>query len=115
MIVTHPQKAFRTINRECTRLSGFEIVPCRVVPDSIFGYLLFRIFVNDMPQVVNLNLVLYADNFCIMYQQNCFKLCEIQLRYKIQEILIKNLKEKSGQIFRGISRIGQYTKTAVSS
>ena len=37
------------------------------------------------------------------------------LRYKIREILTKNQKEKSREIFRAIYWIGQYTKIAVNA
>ena len=40
---------------------------CRVPQGSILGPLLFPLYVNDMPQAVNSELLLYADDTCLIY------------------------------------------------
>ena len=43
-------------------------ITCGVPKGSILGPLPFVIYVNDMPQVVKLNLFLYADDSCVVFQ-----------------------------------------------
>ena len=50
------------------QLSGYVRISCGVPQSSILGSLLFLIYVNDMPQAVNSNLFLYADDSCLMFQ-----------------------------------------------
>ena len=35
---------------------------------TILGPLLFRLYINDMPQAVDRKLLLYADNPCLIFQ-----------------------------------------------
>ena len=46
---------------------------------SILGPLLFLLYVNDMPQVVNSELLLYADDTCLIYLGKDTKTIEEQL------------------------------------
>ena len=50
------------------QLSDCGKVSCSLPQASILGPLLFLIYVNDMPQTVKLNLFLYANDSCLMYQ-----------------------------------------------
>ena len=50
------------------RLTEFGKISCGVPQGSILGPLLFLIYVNDMPQEVKSNLLLYAGDSCLMYQ-----------------------------------------------
>ena len=50
------------------KLSDFGKISCGVPQCSILEPLLVLIYVNDMPRTVKLNLLLYADDSCLMYQ-----------------------------------------------
>ena len=50
-----------------SKLSNFGKISCGVPQGSILEPLLFLIYVNDLPQVVKSNLLLYADDSCLMY------------------------------------------------
>ena len=50
------------------QLSDYGRIACGVPQGSILGPLLFLLYVSDMPQAVNSNLFLYADNSCLMFQ-----------------------------------------------
>ena len=50
------------------QLSDYGRISCGVPQGSILRPLLFLIYVNDMPQSVNSNLFLYADDSCLMFQ-----------------------------------------------
>ena len=51
-----------------SQLSDSRKIWCGAPQDSILGPLMFLIHVNDMRQAVKLNLFLYADDSCLMYQ-----------------------------------------------
>ena len=52
---------------------------CGVPQGSILGPLLFLLYVNDMPQSIKSNILLYADDSCIYFQHSDVKTIERQL------------------------------------
>ena len=52
---------------------------CGVPQGSILGPLLFLLYVNDMPQAVNSELLLYADDTCLIYMGKNIQKIEKQL------------------------------------
>ena len=52
---------------------------CGVPQGSILGPLLFLLYVNDMPQAVNSELLLYADDTCLIYKGKDTKTIQEQL------------------------------------
>ena len=52
---------------------------CGVLQGSILGPLLFLLYVNDMPQAINSELLLYADDTCLIYTAKDTKTIEEQL------------------------------------
>ena len=52
---------------------------CGVPQGSILGLLLFLLYINDMPQAVNCELILYADDTCLIFQHKDVKVIEKQL------------------------------------
>ena len=53
---------------------------------SILGPLLFLIYVNDMPQAVSSSLFLYADDSCLVFQENDVIEIERQLNRDFKNI-----------------------------
>ena len=60
-------RLFRVHLENC--YSDSSSIKCGVPQGSILGPLLFLIHVNDMPQAVNSNLFLYADDSCLVLQK----------------------------------------------
>ena len=59
----------------------------REVPQgSILGSLLFLIYVNDMPQAIKSDLLLYADDSCLMYQHKDITIIEKILNEDFENI-----------------------------
>ena len=46
---------------------------------SIVGPLLFLLYINDMPQAIECELLLYADDTCLIFQQSDINEIEIRL------------------------------------
>ena len=62
--------------------SDFRKRLCRVPQGSILELLLFMLSINNMPQAVNCELLLHADDTCLIFQHNDIKENEIQLNKK---------------------------------
>ena len=59
---------------------------CRVPQGSILGLLLFLLYVNDMPQAVKSDLLLYAGDTCLMYTGKGIKMIEEQLNTDLSSL-----------------------------
>ena len=55
-------------------------ITCGVPQGSILGPLLFLIYINDMPQAVDSELLLYADDTCLVLQHRDIKTIEEHLK-----------------------------------
>ena len=61
------------------KLSNRGYLKCGVPQGSILGPLLFLLYVNDMKQAIKSDLLLYADDSCILYQHKEVKVIEKRL------------------------------------
>ena len=68
------------------KLFDFGTISCGVPQGSILGPPLFLIYVNDMPQAVKSNLLLYADDSYLMYQYKDIKKIENILNEDFENI-----------------------------
>ena len=74
-----------TVNLE-NSFSEVSSISCGVPQGSLFDLLLFLIYVNDMPMAVKCNLLLYADDTCLVFQSKNFKAIEKQLNEDFADI-----------------------------
>ena len=68
------------------RLSDLGKISCGVPQGPILGPLLFLIHVNGMPQAKKSNLLLYADDSCLMYQHKDIAKIEKMLNEDFENI-----------------------------
>ena len=54
-------------------------ITCGVPQGSILGPLLFLIYINDMPQAVDSELLIYADDTCQVFQHRNIQTIEEHL------------------------------------
>ena len=66
-------------------LSNEGNLTCGVPQGSILGPLLFLLYINDMPQALSCDLMLYADDSCLIYQHKDVN--------EIEKILNKNFSD----------------------
>ena len=59
---------------------------CGLPQGSILGTLLFLLYVNDMPQFVSCDLLLYADDSCLVFSDKNFDNIEDQLNENFNSI-----------------------------
>ena len=62
----------------------YHAVSCGVRQGSILGPLLFLIYINDMPQAVDSELLLYANDTCLFFQHKDIKTIEEHLNRDFQ-------------------------------
>ena len=62
------------------------MISCGVPQGSILGPHLFLIYVNDMPQAVKSNLLLYPDDSCLIYQHKDIAIIEKNLNDDFENI-----------------------------
>ena len=77
-------RLFRVHLENC--YSDSSSITCGVPQGSILGPLLFLIYVNDMPQAVNSNLFLHADDSCLVFQEKDVIKIERQLNRDFKKI-----------------------------
>ena len=83
------------------KLPDFGKISCGVPLGSILGHLLFLIYVNDMLQVVKSNLLLYADDSCLIYQHKDIAKIEKILNEDFENICDWFVDNKSSIHFGG--------------
>ena len=68
------------------QLSNYRKVSCSILQGSILGPFLFLIYVSGMPQPVNSNLFLHANDSCLMYQHRDVEEIEKQLNKGFENV-----------------------------
>ncbi len=66
--------------------SDYGDLTCGVPQGSILGPLLFLLYVNDMPGATNCELLLYADDTCLLFQDKDPKVIELNLKNNFNTI-----------------------------
>ena len=64
-------------------------ITCVVPQGSILGSLLFLICINDTPQVVDSELLLYADDTCLVFQHGNTKTIEEHLNRDFSTLVVQ--------------------------
>ena len=75
--------------KSCNRWKGFSSptkLSCGVPQGSILGPLLFLLYVNDMPQAIKSDLLLYADDICLMCTSKDIKMIQEQLNTDLSSL-----------------------------
>ena len=75
-------------------------ITCAVPQGSILGPLLFLIYINDITQAVDTELLLYADDTCLVFQQRNIK--------TIEEHINRDFTSKLKLLYR---KAGSFQKT----
>ena len=76
MFSVHKEKSF----------SDKALISCGVPQGSILGSILFLLYVNDMMQAVNCDLLLYADDMGLIFQHKDINIIEQQLNRNFSNI-----------------------------
>ena len=71
----------------CNEFSSPGKLSCGVPQGSVLGPLLFLLYVNDMPQAVSCELLLYADDTCLICMGKDIKTIEDQLNRDFSSLL----------------------------
>ena len=61
-------------------------ITCGVPQGSILGPLLFLLYVNDMPQALSCDLLLYADDLCLVFQDKSINKIENKLNENLSDL-----------------------------
>ena len=61
-------------------------ITCGVPQGSILGPLLFLLYVNDMPQALSCDLLLYADDSCLVFQDKSINKIENKLNVNFSDL-----------------------------
>ena len=89
------------------KLSDFGKISCGVPQGSVLGPLLFLIHVNDMSQAVKSNLLLYADDSCLMYQHKDMRKSK-KFLMKILKISVTGLLITNQLFISGMIKLNQF-------
>ena len=75
----------QTIEIENTR-SNLEPIYCRVPQGSILGSLLFIVFFNDLIDIMNVNVIKYAEDTVLFYTDSDVSKIESVLNYEMKKV-----------------------------
>ena len=78
-------------------LSDKALISCGVPQRSILGPLLFLLYVNDMVQAVNCDLLLYADDTGLVFQHKDINIIEQQMNRNFSNIWFEKLSIHFGE------------------